>query len=297
MPFFNTNKRISPKNKPEINKKEIYEKRINNKEKTFESFLSLSLSKTKKQNSEIKIQKIENFPEKVKEAIESFLNLLEKQDKSEYLSIIKQPQKRSQKTITGNIMTNTKNFLFGNKFITDINIFNNISLEKLCTIKKTTYINNEIFICSRSNITGKEKFEIIFSINKTNSVNYMAIIKITNSQKNNTLFESQEEYLYTGNNPFFKDLTLHSIESFIVNEGMKGQAESFLKELFLIKEKDIEFLRDIITLKFTEDKNKAISFLDRKFLENNLNLLYKQNKAHFWLAIPFDIDEEKANYI
>lgn len=291
-PFTQKNKKkISNDPEEKIDKKEIYEKRTHNNEKTFESFLS----KIKEQK--IQIEKIETFPEKIKEAIQSFLDLLEKQNKAQYLSIIQHSKKRSPKTITGNIITNVKKFLFEEALMSDINIFNKISLEKFLNIKKTTLNSNEIFICSRSSIKGREKFEIIFSVNKTNSLNYIAILKITNSKKNNDLFESKQGYFYSENNVFFENLTLHSIESFIVNEGSKQQSEIFLKELFLIKESHTEFLRDIITLKFEEEKNKCTSFLDKRFLELNLNSMNKKNKTFFWLGIPFDIEEKKANYI
>lgn len=289
-PFFTKNQKKSKDAEEEIDRKKIYNERIHKKERTFESFLS-SLLKGKEQK--IQIDDIATFPEKIKIAITNFLDLLEKQNKGAYLSIIKHSKERSDKTIIGNIITNIKRFLFQDALITDINIFNNIRLQKLLTIKKTTLNSNEIFICSRSSIDGKEKFEIIFSVNKTNSVNYIAILKITNSKKNNDLFESKQGYFYSGNNVFFENLTLHSIESFIVNEGSKQQSEIFLKELFLVKEPNIEFLRDIITLKFEEEKNKTISFLDKKFLEDNLN----ENKTFFWLGIPFNIEGKKANYI
>lgn len=292
-PFSQKNKKILNDTEEKIDKKAIYKKRTDDNEKTFKSFL-LSSKITEQQ---IQIEEIETFPEKIKTVINNFLDLLEKQNKGEYLSVIKHSKKRSHKTITGNIITNIKKFLFQDTLISDINIFNNIALGKFPNIKKTTLNNNEIFICSRSSTTGKEKFEIIFSVNKTHSVNYIAILKITNSKKNNDLLESKRGYFYSGNNVFFENLTLHSIESFIVNEGSKQQSEIFLKELFLVKEPNIEFLRDIITLKFEEKKNNTISFLDKKSLELNLNLINKNNKTYFWVGIPFNIEEKKANYI
>lgn len=284
-------KKISNDPEEKINKKAIYKKRTDDNEKTFESFLS----KIKEQK--IQVETIEIFPEKIKTIINNFLDLLEKQKKVEHLSIIKQSKERSDKTIIGNIITNIKKFLFQDTLMSDINIFNNIALGKSANIKRITLNNNEIFICSRSSTTGKEKFEIIFSVNKTNSLNYIAILKITNSKNNNDLFESKQGYFYSGNNVFFENLTLHSIESFIVNEGSKQQSEIFLKELFLVKESDIEFLRDIIALKFEKEKNKSISFLDKESLELNLNSIKKKDKTFFWLGIPFDIEEKKANYI
>ncbi len=284
-------KKISNDPEEKVDKKAIYKKRTDDSEKTFESFLS----KIKEQ--QIQIEQIETFPEKIKTIINNFLDLLEKQKKVEHLSIIKQSKERSDKTIIGNIITNVKKFLFQEGLINDINIFNNILLEQFLNIKKTKHNNNEIFICSRSSINGKEKFEIIFSVNKTNSLNYIAILKITNSTKNNDLFESKQGYFYSGNNVFFENLTLHSIESFIVNERDKQQSKIFLKELFLIKESHTEFLRDIIALKFEEEKNKYTSFLDKRFLKLNLNSMNKKNKTYFWLGIPFNIEEKKANYI
>lgn len=173
----NQQKRISNKAKNEIDRKKSMRKKQLIKKKTFESFL------LKRKEQKIQIEDKEIFSDKIKEVMERFLDLLEKQNKAQYLSIIQHSQQRSLKTITSNIITNIKKFLFQNALIRDINIFNNIGLEKKPTIKKTTLNNNEIFICSRSSITGKEKFEIIFSVDKTNSINYIGIIKITNSKK------------------------------------------------------------------------------------------------------------------
>ena len=254
---------------------------------------------------EILFSKANVLPETL-DIIKKFLELDCNREKLQYFNTHLNNDKLdiSKKEVNNTVLTSINSFLNPNQpSIPSSKFFYHIDLEAL-KIQETTLDRNKIYIFSRASYLGKEKIEIIISMNKNlTSIKYIGIIEINNDKKNNDFLNGIVEKPFFEPNAvfFFENFTAHNLKAFMVNRARKNSANKFFEELTKIKEKDIQFLRDIIIFETTKEKNDHFSCLESEFLKENWNIKVGEeeentNTLTFWLALPTDPEKRKTHY-